>query len=277
MKVNSIYKSLKLGEGPLYIKEINTLLWVDISACKVYSLSLETKEIKIYKLPDTVGAIVPYKLPIIICCVGDSLCYLNLETSKIEKTVKIYDNSALRFNDGKCDKYGNLWVGTMNRKHKNKEPYKDGSLYCIKNDKVIKEYKGFTVPNGMGWIDNHFYHIDTTEKCIYRYTVKDECILTEKEEYLKISDSPDGMCIDSDNNLWIALWNKGKVIAIKNKEVIEEITIENIHASCIAFGDKNYNKIFITSAEDKEGMNNGSLYMIESKYTGLPPYNYVTK
>ncbi|MBK5201669.1 MAG: SMP-30/gluconolactonase/LRE family protein [Spirochaetaceae bacterium] len=277
MKATSIYTSLRLGEGPLFIKEINTLLWVDITDCKVYSLQLETKEKKIYSLPDTVGAIVPYKLPIIICCVGDSLCYLNLETSKIEKTVKIFDNPVLRFNDGKCDKYGNLWVGTMSRAYNDKTSYKKGSLYCIKNDEIIKEYTGFSIPNGMGWIDNQFYHVDTIDKCIYRYTVKDECILINKEEYIKLKDEPDGMCIDRENNLWVALWNKGKVIAINNKNIIDEVIVDNIHSSCITFGDTNFNSIFITAAEDDEYKKNGALYMIKSKYKGLPPFSYRTK
>jgi sugar lactone lactonase YvrE len=277
MKTQTIYNSLSLGEGPLYLKEINTILWVDINKCKVHSLKLDNNEKKEYTLSDKVGAIVPFKLPIIICCVGDSLCYLNIDSGKVEKSVKIYDNPKLRFNDGKCDKYGNLWVGTMSRNYDSKSSYRKGSLYCIKNDSVIKEYKGFSIPNGMDWIDNKFYHIDTIDKCIYRYTVENEFNLINKEEYLKIDDEPDGMCIDSENNLWVALWNRGKIIGIKDKSIIEEIRINNIHSTCIAFGDSDYSGMYISSAEDEEQKNNGSLYYLKSKYKGLAPYSYKAK
>jgi sugar lactone lactonase YvrE len=269
------YTDFKLCEGPTYIKELDSLFWVDILDCKVHRYNYKTEEKMEYLLPDVVGAIVPYNSTSIVCCVGDSLCYLNVKTGKIEKTVKIYDNPLLRFNDAKCDKYGNLWAGTMCRDFSAGNPKGKGSLFCIKNDVVVKEYKDFTIPNGMDWDGNIFYHIDTYDSTIYKYIVEDEVKLTSKQEFIKMEESPDGMTLDADKNIWTALWGSGKVICIstKTKEIIEEIEVDTANSSCVSFGEKDYKTIYISSGGN-DGLSNGSLYTVRSNYSGKKANRY---
>jgi sugar lactone lactonase YvrE len=150
-----------------------------------------------------------------------------------------------------------------------------GSLYCIKDDVIVNEYNNFTIPNGMDWDDNYFYHIDTFESIIYRYTVEDEINLTNKEEFIRLDASPDGMCLDVDHNIWTALWGDGKVVCIstETKMIIDEIEIDEANASCVSFGANDCKTIYISSGCD-EGLLNGSLYKTESNYKGRKVNKY---
>jgi len=275
MKIIKLFTGFKLAEGPIYLNSLNTLVWVDIEGCKIHFYNEYTKIKDSFSFEEMVGCVLPYKGSIIVCAVGQSLVYFDLKNKEILKTVKIFDNEKLRFNDGKCDKDGNLWIGTMAKDYDDKISKNLGSLYCIKDDIVIKKYDDFSIPNGLDWIENYFFHIDTPENTVYRYEVSDGYILKNKIPFLTdFEASPDGMTIDKDNNFWIALWGGKKVVcySYKTKAKIDEIHFDDLYTSCVSFGSKNYASMFVTSAKDKN--HEGSIYKIKSKYQGKEPNTY---
>jgi len=274
-QATKIMSGFQLGEGPVYMDKLSTLFWVDIEGKHLHTLNTETNHTNAFHYSDCVSAIMPFSETIIIALIGYHLCYVDIHSGKIERSVQIIGDPTLRFNDAKCDQYGNIWAGTMKRNHDEKAQG-TGSLLCIKDDKIVKEYPDFTTPNGMDWIDGDFYHIDTEDKTIYRYTVENEIDLTYKETFLTIDDKPDGMTRDNQGNLYVALWGSGKIIkvATKTKEITPLITTDTIHSSCLCFGGKDLKTIFITSAEDADGLKNGALYSISSEAQGVGAYPY---
>ena len=275
MEILKLFSGFELAEGPIYIEKAHILVWVDIDGCKIHFYNEETKIKDEFVFEDNVGCVVPYKDKTVVCAVGQSLIYFNLEDKEILKTVKIFDDKRLRFNDGKCDKFGNLWVGTMDKKYDEVKSKNLGSLYCIKNDLVINKYDNFSIPNGLDWIDTYFFHIDTPTKTVYRYEVKDECILQNKTPFLfDFKSSPDGMTLDRDNNFWIALWGGKKVVcySYKTKTLIDEISFDDNFISCVSFGSDKFDSMFVTSA--KEENKKGSIYKIKTKYRGKAPNRY---
>ena len=112
----------------------------------------------------------------------------------------------LRYNDGKCDQYGNLWVGTMAIDQGRPGTQGCGSLYCIQNGQVAAEYPGYTIPNGLDWNEDGsvFYHIDTSRQSVDAYTVTDQVRLSNRRSVIVIPQedgNPDGMCADEHGNL----------------------------------------------------------------------------
>jgi sugar lactone lactonase YvrE len=273
--VVKLYSNFKLAEGPVYIKEIDTLVWVDIDGCELHYFNFALNKKDCFSFEKKIGCVVPFKKNIVICGVGDSLIYFDLLNKICLKSVKIFNNDLLRFNDGKCDKYGNLWIGTMALDFNDNTSKNVGSLYCIKKDRVVAEYNNFSIPNGMCWIDNNFYHIDTDKKTLYKYDVKNQYNLTNKESYITNFDAfPDGMTLDDNNNFWIALWGGNKIVCYdsKSKKKIDEIYFDNKYTSCPTFGLKNYDYLFVTSAMDEK--HSGAIYMLKTKYRGSSPYKY---
>ena len=88
----------------------------------------------------------------------------------VEKLAGTKEGEGLRFNDGKCDPSGRFWIGSMDRKEKQKI----GSLYSWNPiEGLVNREQGITVSNGMGWSPDNslFYYIDspTREVSVYDF------------------------------------------------------------------------------------------------------------
>ena len=103
-----------LGEGTLWVKEHNSIYFVDIKKKKICSLNIKNKKKKIFKVNKEIGFIAHIKDHIFILGLQGELRIQNLKSKKILKSIKIEPNLKLnRINDGKTDPAGNLWFGTM--------------------------------------------------------------------------------------------------------------------------------------------------------------------
>ena len=138
-----------IGEGAIWDYKFNRLLWIDTQGSVfIYTPSDgKNREIKLNKL---VGTVVPYQQNSVIVALEDGIYELDLETEKLtficqpEKPL-IKSN---KYNDGKCDSKGRLWVGTMDI---NAEQGK-GGFYCVKgNGEYQKVLKDVSISNGVCW------------------------------------------------------------------------------------------------------------------------------
>lgn len=186
----------------------------------------------------------------------------------------------LRYNDGKCDRYGNLWVGTMAIDQGWPGASGGGSLYCIRDGQVLAEYLGYTIPNGLDWSGDGgvLYHIDTPRQCVDAYTVTDQAVLSNRRSVVTVpkeEGSPDGMCADENGNLWIALWGGGKVICCDpaTGRRLEEVLVPESYVSCCCFGGVDRQDLFITTAKDENGAG-GQLYRARVGVGGGRRYLY---
>ena len=173
-----------LGEGTLWVKEQNTIYFVDIKKKKIFSLNIKTKKKKIFKVNKEIGFIAHFKKQIFILGLQGEIRIQNLKTKKILKSINIEPKIKLnRINDGKTDPKGNLWFGTMDNLERKIEK---GSLYKLdKNLNLKKIDKNYRITNGPAFIDQlNFYHTDSGKKIIYKIKInkKNEII---KKIYLK--------------------------------------------------------------------------------------------
>ena len=117
----------KLGEGTLWVKEHNSIYFVDIKKKKFFSLNIKNKQKKIYKVNKEIGFLAHIERDVFILGLQGELRIQNIKTKKIIKKIPIEKNIKLnRINDGKTDPNGNLWFGTMDNLERNIEK---GSLY----------------------------------------------------------------------------------------------------------------------------------------------------
>ena len=108
-----------LGEGTLWVKQLNSLFFVDIKKKKILILNLKTKKKKILKLNKEIGFIVQIKKNIFILGLKSELRIINLKDLKTLHSIPIESNKPNnRINDGKTDPAGRLWFGTMDNLEK---------------------------------------------------------------------------------------------------------------------------------------------------------------
>ena len=157
----------KLGEGTLWVKEHNSIFFVDIKKKKIFSLNIKNNKKKIYKVNKEIGFIAHIKGHIFILGLQGEIRIQNLKSKKILKSIEIEPKLKLnRINDGKTDPSGNLWFGTMDNLERKIEK---GSLYKLdKNLQLTKVDKNYRITNGPAFINQfNFYHTDSPKKTIY--------------------------------------------------------------------------------------------------------------
>lgn len=244
----------KLGEGAFWNHVTQEFYWVDIEGLKLHIYDPASKENRTLSTPTRIGTVVPTTGVNAVVALVDGIYLMNTTTGDLELLSDVEaDMPANRFNDGKCDPNGNLWVGSMfyeqNAPNANLYKITPSGEATIMKDSV-------TISNGIVWTSDQktMYYIDTPTAKIMAYdydastaTISNERIAVEVSE----SDGfPDGMAIDSENMLWVGLWNGSAVGRYnpKNGELISKIEVPALNVTACAFGGEDLDVLYITTA-----------------------------
>lgn len=276
----------ELGEGCVWDEKRNRLYFIDITGRQLHCYLPEQNELTSMPVSNLIGTIILYVDGTLLALERHSLYHINFDEKTEVFLQRLPFHEELRFNDGKCDRFGHVWVGTMAINQDEPSSKGAGSLYCLephldnkKGDfKVRQCLTNYTIPNGLAWSSNDevFYHIDTPKHVINRFSVTKQGLINEKRTLLSISEQeglPDGMTIDRDGNLWIAMWGGSKVVCYdpRTGEKIDEIHVPEKYVTCVAFGGSDMHTLYITTAKNgqKEG---GNLYYIRLDQKGRAAY-----
>lgn len=279
-KMNKITKIRgNLLEGCVWDENIQRLYFVDIECRKIYQINPDTLNLDKMEVPDYVSCIVLEKNGKLIVTLPDGMYRVDFQNKRLKGIMSAVLPDGMRYNDGKCDADGRLWVGSM-QIIQNSESKNTGRLYCIQKEKIVKTYFDYTIPNGLAWENknNYFYHIDTPTKRVDKYRIENHLDLVDKNIAVDLSNqqgSPDGMCIDEEGHLWIAMWGGGKVICAdpKTGKILDEIFVPDQYVSCCTFGGKEMDQLYITTARDADG-NGGEVYVEKMNVRGVVSNRY---
>ncbi|MEM0016435.1 MAG: SMP-30/gluconolactonase/LRE family protein [Saccharolobus sp.] len=276
--VLSNYKAV-LGEGPVYDKELNKLFWVDIEGKKIIINDLNTGTETFYDTQDLVSSLCVIDERRIIATIRHGFYIIDLKNNSLNKLGEVESNIEYnRFNDGKCDKMGRYWAGTMNML----ERKPTGNFYKFDGNNITKVLEGLTVSNGLGWDyeDKVMYLIDTpTRKVfVFDFDLKKGEIYNKRVavDFGNEPGNPDGMAVDAEGNIWVAHWGGGKVTRWnpKNGKKLFEIKVPATYVTSITFGTPEMNQIFITTAGKSQDPLAGKLFTTKVDVKGLPNYRF---
>jgi len=256
----SKYKAI-LGEGPHWDPATKRLYYVDIVGKLFVSLDPTNEDLKFYHVGSMVGCLAPVKgsKDTFIVATQEGIILYDTKTQKEIKTIVSRDSMEPgkpqnRFNDGKIDSSGRLWVGSMaTTKHKDKL----GSFYRVDRDGTHKKIFGdVTISNGLTWSldETKMYYIDTPTQCVVQLNYdKTTGNVTDKKVVCQIPPelgAPDGMTIDTDGNLWVAMWGKGRVTKWNpnNGNMLQMIPFPAPNITSVCFGGPNLDILYVTSA-----------------------------
>lgn len=247
------YKA-RLGEGVFWHPLYQKLYWIDIENKKILILDPKTNQLDQHLLPKKIGTIVPEKQGSLLVALEDGVARYHTSTQELDYVCKLeQDKPDNRFNDGKCDPQGRFWLGSMHRDAQRPT----GSLYRIDNDMTISTIEeNVRVSNGLTWSLDYrkMYYIDSPTHKVVEYDYNKETgHVSNKKVCIEIpSDkgSPDGMTIDQNGNLWIALWD-GYAVGCYDPNTgqqIDKIEVPCPRPTCCAFGGASQDLLYITSA-----------------------------
>lgn len=243
-----------LGESPVWDSRCQRIVWLDILNNQIHQYSPELRNHQVLKIAKTPGCIDLSPAGEFFAAVEDGFARIDLTSGQIQMLAELEKNEVdNRFNDGKFDPAGRFWAGTMSVSGKSC----NGSLYAMDTDgSVSLKITGVGCSNGLVWNREHtrFYYIDSSSARItsYNYDLKTGNI-TNKAVVLDISREnglPDGMTIDNEGMLWVALWDGWKVIRVdpETGEVLKSISLPVSRVTSCTFGGDNMQDLFITSA-----------------------------
>lgn len=240
------------GEGPVW--HGNRLLYVDIEAHKVLSFDPVSGKETIWNVRQRVGTVVPRASGGLVWAGDHGIYALDEATGEsafiVDPEADIPTN---RFNDGKCDPAGRFWVGSMDL---NSPRQATGALWCLDAERrVEKKFGPATVSNGLVWTRDTqtMFYIDTPRKKVLAFDFDNASgsISNERVAWDTAADpaSPDGMCIDSEDRLWVAFCHGGKVVCFDpgSSKVIEQINFPCIETTACWFGGADGKDLFITT------------------------------
>ena len=251
-------RSSKWGEGPIFWQD--HLYYVDIEGHALIRLNPQNGEEKIWDMGERIGTVVPCQSGDLLCA-GDSGIYRfnPLDGSKISladpEAEKRPDN---RFNDGKCDPGGRFWAGTISTVKKTG----DASLYQLdESGSLTRMIPGVTNSNGICWDQEKklMYYIDTpTQKVtVYDYDLANGKIENSRTavDFTKfgIEGSPDGMTMDVEGMLWVAMCHGGAVLQINpdTGELLRKVLLPCVETTACTFGGNRLDRLFVTTGIHK--------------------------
>ncbi|MDZ8185858.1 MAG: SMP-30/gluconolactonase/LRE family protein [Nostoc sp. ChiSLP02] len=282
---NILEARARLGEGPIWDSNKKLLYWIDIFNHRVHEFNPETGKNRFFDVGDTVGAIAIAGTDRLIITLRHHLAFLNTQTGKVTPILEIEghleDN---RLNDGKCDPQGRFWFGSMSSIEK-----PEASLYRYDTDGSLHVMEtGLTISNGLGWSPDKkiFYLADSPKQKIYAYDFNSVTgDITNRRVFVDFTHEsfyPDGLTIDSQGNIWSAMWNGWCVIRFnpQGEEILRIKLPVPLVTSC-TFGGENLQTLYITTAsvdlsqaEIDKSFYSGDLFAFQSDVAGLPSYNF---
>ncbi|MHA7987604.1 SMP-30/gluconolactonase/LRE family protein [Rathayibacter sp. CAU 1779] len=167
----------------------------------------------------------------------------------------VLTDGGIRMNDGGCDLQGRFYCGTMAYD----ERHGAGTLYRLEPDGVTSvALEDATISNGLQWSADGrtAYYIDTPTQCIDAFDYDGETGEFSNRRHVAVVDPsqghPDGMAIDSEGGLWVALWGGGKVHHYHpDGRLADVITVPGVtNTSAVAFGGPELDVLYITTSRE---------------------------
>jgi sugar lactone lactonase YvrE len=274
------------GEGPVWDHRDESLLWIDVTRGMVHRFDPVTRRDESFHVGQHVGALALRSAGGFVLAVRGGFANFDLGTSRAQA---IADTEAAtptnRMNDGKVDSKGRFWAGSMAYSEEGRE----GSLYRLDQDhSVTRILTGLGISNGLGWSPNDrvMYHIDSLTGGVDAYDFNaDTGQITNRHRLIDIERAdgiPDGMTVDGEGYLWVALWNGWGIRRYRPDGALDgEIRLPVRQVSCCTFGGPDMRDLYITTAardlsalelDDQPGA--GGVFRHQPGVAGLPSRSY---
>lgn len=280
MQMNTVWVGpAKLGECPVWHPESGCLYWVDCVQGRIYQHTPMHSQVDYWQMPAGVGCVAPAVNNNLISFMGGEIILIDAATGAYKSLQKVFSpDSGFRGNDGKCDRQGRFWCGTVSKDFSTPT----GCLYCYDpKDGLRLKQEGLFISNGLGWSpdDKYFYHSDSWVGKIYRYNYDASTgNITNREEWFVYPGLgvADGLTVDVNGNIWTAVWDGAKVLCINpDGKVIDEILMPVKRPTSCIFGGDDLKTLYVTScsADVAETIPlpapNGSVYAIDGVSQGI--------
>lgn len=283
-------QTCRVGESPIWDAEGDCLWWVDIESKIICRKGLNEHQVAVWTMPERVGCIAMVTQQRVLAALETCVVLLTLKANgqyELERLAEIqHPVEGMRFNDGRCDHSGRMWMGTMvmdsalGRAH--------GGLYCLDERGLTGPHMdGLYTSNGLAFSPDgttmYFSDSHALSQKIWRCKIDlDTGFLSQRELFVDMSllpGRPDGAAIDAEGHYWICGNDAGVVHCFAPDGTrVKSLDVPFPKPAMCAFGGKQFKTLFVTSiqlGQQSASPNDlsGQIVAIPLEHQGLPePY-----
>lgn len=246
------------GEGPYWDAPTGRLLCVDVLAGAIVAID-PSGVISRRKVPSRVATVIRRRASGgFVIATEHGLIGADDELSAFEWIADVITNPNIRTNDGGCDPFGGFIIGTMAYDERSG----GGAVYRVApNHRVVEVLAPVSISNGVQWSadGSRVFYIDTPTRRVDVFDVDPESgAWSGRRVHIHIDGTPgypDGMAIDEDDGIWVALWGAGAINRYDAAgSLIETIRVPGVtQVSSCAFGGEARDELYITTSRQGLG------------------------
>jgi sugar lactone lactonase YvrE len=243
-----------LGEGPIWDDREQCVWWVDILGESFHRTDPVTGQDDVIPVGQMVGALGLRDRGGLVAASRDGFVEIDAASGRIERLADVEaDRPSSRMNDGKVDPRGRFWAGTTDIDHRAGL----GTLYRLDADLTVRPMlPEVTISNGLDWTADGatMYFIDTPTRRVDRFSF-DPSTGSIADRTMAVSirpraGDPDGMTLDAEDHLWVALWDGWAVERYAPDGSLElRVEVPAAQATSCTFGGSDLDLLFITTAQ----------------------------
>lgn len=272
-----------VGEGPLWDDRRERLYFLDIRGKRVYRMALGDAAPEEIPLPQQIGCMALKENGDLLLALEDGVYARDDKTGALSLAHAPCPVKGRRFNDGKIGPDGRFYLGTTDEDG-------NGAFYCLHQGRLRELFGGARCANGVDWTadEKTMYYIDSPRRMIERFdfSAGADAPLRNRRRCWDASFlgsesvQPDGMCIDAEGMLWVAVWGGYCALRVNPRtgEILQRAEVPAARVSCCAFAGKGLNQLILTTAsyqaEPEREPLAGSVFLLETQVPGLPVHRY---
>ena len=279
--VETVKVNNELGEGVIWDASGAAVWWTDIEGSLLYRYRPADKHLDQWSTPERLGSFALIAdSDYLICGFASGFAYYNPLTGDIQWLQKIdQDNPGTRLNDGRADRQGRFWAGSMVESGEQGA----GALYCLDRQlQASNKLSGLSISNSLCWSPDSkiMYHTDTPSRRIFRYDFDAQSGAISNPSVLLRTERgcfPDGSTVDAQGYIWNAQWGASRIVRYSpNGEEDFVLPLSVSQPTCLAFGGPQMDRLFVTSAHQglsaearAEQPEAGNLFVFQTDTKGI--------
>lgn len=280
----------RLGESPFWHPDEQALYWLDIPGRALHRWRSTDGAHRRWDLDTEPGCIAPLPAGRLLLARRDGLFRFDPASGAADKLADPpYDPATERFNDGKADAQGRLWVGTIHEPRDRPA----AALYRWAGGALERVAGEVTVSNGLAFSADgrRVYWADTPSHGVMVYTLDAGSGRLIEPQLLhrfapRIPDTPldryggrpDGAAVDVDGGYWVAMFEGQRLACIAPDGSLRASVPLPVRCPTMpCFGGADGRTLFVTTASDKRPADElaaqpwaGRVLMARAPVAGLP-------
>ncbi len=235
-----------LGEGVTWDATTSTLLWLDIDGRLLHRLYSDGRHAAVVVSSPT-SVVVPTSTGELLAVSGLEVGMLNASGAIGSVLAELPPDGDGRANDGRCDPHGRLWIGTVDRSGEHR-----AGVFCVDDSGFVRRVRsGRALSNGIDWSPDgsKCYHVDSLRRTVDELSLDDNGFPVSERTIATFDVLPDGVSVDMEGGIWVALWDGGGVVRLSPSGEIDcRIDVPGGWITSCAFGGADLRTLYITSA-----------------------------